>query len=370
GRRDPEPGAGRAGARAGPDRLRRGAVDGGHLHARRRQPGHRQGRAGGGPAVRLRRAGQGRRPAGRSGREHRPLSEDAGRRRGPGAEDLRKLGRGPAGGPVPSAGAGAASPAGRPGARVGRDRPADRLPTRLGGAGGRLCRRHSGPGRGAGHRLSAGDRPSGAGEAAHPGGARSAAAARRRGGAGPAGGRADGRLGPGAVDLQPRPRDPAGHAHPARRAGAQADRRRMTGRRIAVVLFNLGGPDRQEDVKPFLFNLFNDPAIIGLPGLVRTPLARRIASRREAEAQANYALMGGGSPLLAETRKQADALQARLADRLPEAEVRTFIAMRYWTPLVAHAAAEVAAFAPDELVLLPLYPQFSTTTTASSVREW
>ncbi len=144
----------------------------------------------------------------------------------------------------------------------------------------------------------------------------------------------------------------------------------MTDRRIAVVLFNLGGPDRQEDVKPFLFNLFNDPAIIGLPGLVRTPLARRIASRREAEAQANYALMGGGSPLLAETRKQADALQARLADRLPEAEVRTFIAMRYWTPLVADAAAEVAAFAPDEVVLLPLYPQFSTTTTASSVREW
>ena len=68
-----------------------------------------------------------------------------------------------------------------------------------------------------------------------------------------------------------------------------------TGRRIAVVLFNLGGPDDQASVKPFLFNLFDDPAIIGLPGFLRTPLARLIASRREKMAQANYALMGGGS---------------------------------------------------------------------------
>lgn len=144
----------------------------------------------------------------------------------------------------------------------------------------------------------------------------------------------------------------------------------MTGRKIALVLFNLGGPGRQEDVKPFLFNLFNDPAIIGLPGFLRTPLARRISARRESVAQTNYALIGGGSPLLAETRKQAEALQARLADRLPDAEVRTFVAMRYWTPLVADTAAEVAAFAPDEVVLLPLYPQFSTTTTGSSLTEW
>ena len=81
----------------------------------------------------------------------------------------------------------------------------------------------------------------------------------------------------------------------------------LAGRRIAVVLFNLGGPDDQASVKPFLFNLFNDPAIIGLPGIVRTPLARRIAGRREKTAQANYALMGGGSPLLPETREQAAA---------------------------------------------------------------
>jgi len=144
----------------------------------------------------------------------------------------------------------------------------------------------------------------------------------------------------------------------------------FSGRRIAVVLFNLGGPDDQASVKPFLFNLFNDPAIIGLPGIVRTPLARRIAGRREKTAQANYALMGGGSPLLPETRKQAAALEAVLTPRLPDDEVRVFIAMRYWSPLTEETAADVAAFGPDEIVLLPLYPQFSTTTTESSLKRW
>lgn len=142
------------------------------------------------------------------------------------------------------------------------------------------------------------------------------------------------------------------------------------GRRIAVVLFNLGGPDDQASVKPFLFNLFNDPAIIGLPGLVRTPLARLISSRREAGAQANYALMGGGSPLLPETRRQAEALEAVLNGRLDGDTVRVFIAMRYWNPLTEETAAQVAAFGPDEVVLLPLYPQFSTTTTQSSLKAW
>ncbi|GAA0614810.1 ferrochelatase [Brevundimonas kwangchunensis] len=144
----------------------------------------------------------------------------------------------------------------------------------------------------------------------------------------------------------------------------------LKGRRIAVVLFNLGGPDDQASVKPFLFNLFNDPAIIGLPGLLRTPLAKLISSRRETSAQANYALMGGGSPLLPETRKQAEALQANLTSRLPHDEVRTFVAMRYWHPLTEETAADVAAWGPDEVVLLPLYPQFSTTTTESSLKRW
>ncbi len=141
-------------------------------------------------------------------------------------------------------------------------------------------------------------------------------------------------------------------------------------RRVAVVLFNLGGPDGPDDVKPFLFNLFNDPAIISAPGFVRTPLAAFISSTRAKEARENYAKMGGGSPLLPETRKQADALDAKLADALPEAECRTFIAMRYWTPFVEQVAEEVRAWRPDEIVLLPLYPQFSTSTTGSSFTGW
>lgn len=141
-------------------------------------------------------------------------------------------------------------------------------------------------------------------------------------------------------------------------------------RKIAVVLFNLGGPDGPDAVRPFLFNLFNDPAIIGLPGILRTAVAKLISSRREDSAKANYALMGGGSPLLPETRKQAAALEAVLAARSPGDEVRCFIAMRYWHPMTDATAGEVAAWAPDEIVLLPLYPQFSTTTTGSSAKAW
>lgn len=141
-------------------------------------------------------------------------------------------------------------------------------------------------------------------------------------------------------------------------------------RRLAVVLFNLGGPDGPAAVRPFLFNLFNDPAIIGLPWPARWALAGLISTLRASSARKNYALMGGGSPLLAETRAQADALQTALAGQDATAEARVFVAMRYWTPFVKEVAAEVAAWAPDEVVLLPLYPQFSTTTTASSLKAW
>jgi protoporphyrin/coproporphyrin ferrochelatase len=141
-------------------------------------------------------------------------------------------------------------------------------------------------------------------------------------------------------------------------------------RKIAVVLFNLGGPDGPDAVEPFLFNLFNDKAIISLPGIIRTPLARLISRRRAPMAQGNYDLMGGGSPLLPETRKQAEALTQALSARLAGDEVRCFIAMRYWKPLTEETAAQVAAFGPDEILLLPLYPQFSTTTTGSSVEAW
>ncbi len=141
-------------------------------------------------------------------------------------------------------------------------------------------------------------------------------------------------------------------------------------RKVAVVLFNLGGPDRQEAVAPFLFNLFRDKAIIRLAAPARLALAALISTTRAKSARANYALMGGGSPLLPETRKQADALQLALANAASGAETRVFIAMRYWHPLTAQAAREVAAWGPDEVVLLPLYPQYSTTTTGSSFAAW
>jgi ferrochelatase len=144
----------------------------------------------------------------------------------------------------------------------------------------------------------------------------------------------------------------------------------MSPRKIAVVLFNLGGPDQLASVRPFLFNLFNDKAIIALPQPFRAAVAWLISTLRDKTARATYALMGGASPLLKETDKQAQALQAVLAARLPEAQVQTVIAMRYWKPFVSDAARTVQAFAPDEIVLAPLYPQFSTTTTGSSLRAW
>ena len=141
-------------------------------------------------------------------------------------------------------------------------------------------------------------------------------------------------------------------------------------KRLAVVLFNLGGPDNLDAVQPFLFNLFNDQAIIGLPWPLRPLLARLISTRRREEASANYAVMGGASPLLRGTQAQTLELEARLAATLPGYDIRCFIAMRYWKPFTEAAALDVAAFAPDEIVLLPLYPQYSTTTTGSSVKAW
>lgn len=141
-------------------------------------------------------------------------------------------------------------------------------------------------------------------------------------------------------------------------------------KKLAVVLFNLGGPDGPQAVRPFLFNLFRDPAIIGAPALIRYPLAALISTTREKMAKANYAIMGGGSPLLPETKKQAESLEKALATALPGVEAKCFIAMRYWHPLTGETARQVAAFAPDEVVLLPLYPQFSTTTTGSSLKAW
>jgi len=137
--------------------------------------------------------------------------------------------------------------------------------------------------------------------------------------------------------------------------------------RIAVVLFNLGGPDRPEAIRPFLRNLFSDPAILRVPALLRKPLAAAIAGRRAVAALEIYAKLGGSSPLLANTIAQGKALEHALGDL---GEVRAFPCMRYWHPRAEQVAAEVKIFAPERLVLLPLYPQYSTTTTASSLADW
>jgi ferrochelatase len=137
--------------------------------------------------------------------------------------------------------------------------------------------------------------------------------------------------------------------------------------RTAVVLFNLGAPDSLAAVTPFLFNLFSDPAIITVPRPFRWLLARLIVARRAPVARSIYGRLGGGSPLLELTREQATALQAALADL---AEVRVFVCMRYWHPMSAEVVGEVVAWQPEQILLLPLYPQFSTTTTASSLGDW
>lgn len=141
-------------------------------------------------------------------------------------------------------------------------------------------------------------------------------------------------------------------------------------RKIAVVLFNLGGPDGQDSVKPFLRNLFNDPAIIYAPWPIRPLLAWLVSSTRGPKVAKEYAKMGGGSPIVPETTRQAEALTAALQSALPGDEIRCFLAMRYWHPFTHEAVKAVKAWGADEVVLLPLYPQFSTTTSGSSLTAW
>ncbi len=143
----------------------------------------------------------------------------------------------------------------------------------------------------------------------------------------------------------------------------------MPSRKIGVVLFQLGGPDSLEAIEPFLYNLFCDPDIIDFPfaRIARQPLAKLISTTRAKKVAHHYAEIGGRSPILEFTRRQAVALEAELRR---DFDARVTIAMRYWHPLTDAAIAEMEKFAPEDLVLLPLYPQFSKTTTQSSVNEW
>jgi ferrochelatase len=140
--------------------------------------------------------------------------------------------------------------------------------------------------------------------------------------------------------------------------------------KVAIVLFNLGGPDSPEAVEPFLRNLFSDPAIIGAPGFIRRPLARFIARRRAPVAREIYGRIGGRSPILPQTEAQARALERILAERQPDTQFQAFVAMRYWHPLSDAAVTAVKAWNPDKIVLLPLYPQMSTATSESSIDDW
>lgn len=140
-------------------------------------------------------------------------------------------------------------------------------------------------------------------------------------------------------------------------------------KKIGVVLFQLGGPDTLAAVEPFLYNLFCDPEIINFMGatLARKPLAKFIARKRSQIVREHYQAIGGGSPIVELTNRQARALTEALA---PDFDATVVVAMRYWHPLTAEAIAKLQGLALDELVLLPLYPHYSFATTGSSLKEW
>lgn len=138
----------------------------------------------------------------------------------------------------------------------------------------------------------------------------------------------------------------------------------------AVVLLNLGGPDNLDAVERFLFNLFYDKNIITIPNPIRYFLAKFISKKRAPIAKEIYKQIGNKSPILEETKKQAIALEKALNDNSNNDTHKVFIAMRHWHPFSYEIFEKVKEFTPDEIILLPLYPQFSTTTTKSSLDDW
>ncbi len=140
-------------------------------------------------------------------------------------------------------------------------------------------------------------------------------------------------------------------------------------RKIAIILFNLGGPDSLNSVKQFLFNLFYDRAIINLPNPIRFIIAKIISITRNKKSQAIYSLIGNKSPILQETELQRLAVIDKLKQELNE-DFRVFIAMRHFHPNSKEVVEKINEYNPSEIILLPLYPQFSTTTTGSSIKDF
>jgi len=136
--------------------------------------------------------------------------------------------------------------------------------------------------------------------------------------------------------------------------------------KIAVVLLNLGGPDSLEAVQPFLENLFNDPDIFRLP--FQKSLARFISKKRAPKVQKEYELIGGKSPINEWTEKQRSMLENKLRNSGSDADV--LIAMRYWKPLTREVVTKVETGNYEKVIMLPLYPHFSVSTTGSSFNEW
>ena len=140
--------------------------------------------------------------------------------------------------------------------------------------------------------------------------------------------------------------------------------------RKAVILFNLGGPDKLESIEPFLFNLFNDPAILNLPTIFRYLLAKLISNRRAPIAKKIYKEIGGSSPIFKLTENQSDALEKNLNQNKPKKEYKCFVVMRYWHPRAEEVIKNVKLYNPNEIILMPLYPQYSAATSGSSIKEW
>ena len=134
-----------------------------------------------------------------------------------------------------------------------------------------------------------------------------------------------------------------------------------------VILFNLGGPDKLESIEPFLFNLFNDPSIISIPSIIRYPLAKFISKKRAPIAKNIYKEIGNKSPILELTTNQAASLENNLSEK---GDYKCFVVMRCWHPRASDVVKKVREYNPDEIILLPLYPQYSASTSGSSINEW